>query len=100
MQNAHAGGRARDVPLLQSEGGNEEWAATSSMHELAWKPTVGAYRRIEQVLNGYRNHQRSRVVWSSRCEAAEWFDRASISDIDRFKIGRLNALKLFKIGSG
>ena len=30
-------------------------------------------------------------------EAAEWFDQASISDADRLKIGRLNALELFKI---
>jgi 2,3-dihydroxybenzoate decarboxylase len=30
-------------------------------------------------------------------EAAEWFDAASISEADRHKIGRLNALKLFKI---
>jgi 2,3-dihydroxybenzoate decarboxylase len=30
-------------------------------------------------------------------EAAEWFDHASISEGDRLKIGRLNALKLFKI---
>jgi gamma-resorcylate decarboxylase len=29
-------------------------------------------------------------------EAAEWFDQASISQADRLKIGRLNALKLFK----
>ena len=33
-------------------------------------------------------------------EAAEWFDGASISDPDRLKIGRVNALKLFKIESG
>jgi 2,3-dihydroxybenzoate decarboxylase len=31
-------------------------------------------------------------------EAAEWFDQASISDADRLKIGRLNALELFRIG--
>ena len=31
-------------------------------------------------------------------EAAEWFDQASISDADRLKIGRLNALMLFRIG--
>jgi gamma-resorcylate decarboxylase len=33
-------------------------------------------------------------------EAAEWFDAASISEADRLKIGRLNALELFKIRSG
>ena len=32
-------------------------------------------------------------------EAAEWFDAASISEADRLKIGRLNALELFKIES-
>jgi 2,3-dihydroxybenzoate decarboxylase len=30
-------------------------------------------------------------------EAAEWFDRAAISDADRLKIGRLNARALFKL---
>jgi predicted TIM-barrel fold metal-dependent hydrolase len=29
--------------------------------------------------------------------AAEWFDRASISEADRVKIGRTNALRLFKL---
>lgn len=32
--------------------------------------------------------------------AADWFDNASISEADRRKIGRMNALKLFKFGSG
>ena len=30
-------------------------------------------------------------------EAAEWFDSAEISEADRRKIGRTNALKLFKL---
>ena len=29
--------------------------------------------------------------------AADWFDAASISEADRLKIGRLNALSLFKL---
>jgi len=29
--------------------------------------------------------------------AADWFDTASISESDRLKIGRLNAVKLFKL---
>jgi 2,3-dihydroxybenzoate decarboxylase len=29
--------------------------------------------------------------------AADWFDAATISENDRRKIGRLNALKLFKL---
>jgi predicted TIM-barrel fold metal-dependent hydrolase len=29
--------------------------------------------------------------------AADWFDAASISESDRLKIGRLNAVKLFKL---
>ena len=32
-------------------------------------------------------------------EAAEWFDRTAISEHDRKKIGRLNAVKLFKLAS-
>jgi hypothetical protein len=32
-------------------------------------------------------------------EAAEWFDRLdAISETDRLKIARLNAVKLFKLG--
>jgi gamma-resorcylate decarboxylase len=31
--------------------------------------------------------------------AADWFDAASISENDRLKIGRLNALRLFKLGA-
>ena len=30
-------------------------------------------------------------------EAAEWFDQVSISEADRLKIGRLNAMQLFKL---
>jgi 2,3-dihydroxybenzoate decarboxylase len=30
--------------------------------------------------------------------AADWFDAASISENDRLKIGRTNAMKLFKLG--
>ncbi len=32
--------------------------------------------------------------------AVEWFDTASISDADRRKIGRTNALSLFRLGAG
>jgi gamma-resorcylate decarboxylase len=32
-------------------------------------------------------------------DAADWFDRAAIGDADRLKIGRINAMKLFKLGS-
>ena len=38
-------------------------------------------------------------VSDGKDEAAEWFDGASISEADRLKIGRLNALKLFGIAS-
>jgi predicted TIM-barrel fold metal-dependent hydrolase len=31
-------------------------------------------------------------------DAAQWFDAAPISEADRLKIGRLNAIKLFKLG--
>ena len=32
-------------------------------------------------------------------DAADWFNKASISETDRVNIGRLNAVKLFKLGS-
>ena len=31
--------------------------------------------------------------------AATWFDACTISEVDRLKIGRTNALKLFKLDS-
>ena len=31
--------------------------------------------------------------------AADWFDAASISETDRQKIGRTNAMRLFKLGN-
>jgi 2,3-dihydroxybenzoate decarboxylase len=31
-------------------------------------------------------------------QAADWFDATSISEADRIKIGRSNALRLFKLG--
>ena len=31
-------------------------------------------------------------------DAADWFDTTSISETDRIKIGRLNSMKLFKLG--
>jgi gamma-resorcylate decarboxylase len=33
-------------------------------------------------------------------EGAEWFDKAEISEADRLKIGRSNAIKLFKLPLG
>ena len=32
-------------------------------------------------------------------DAADWFDNAEIGETDRGKIGRTNALKLFKLGA-
>ena len=32
--------------------------------------------------------------------AADWFDQCSVSEADRLKIGRTNALKLFKLDGG
>jgi 2,3-dihydroxybenzoate decarboxylase len=33
-------------------------------------------------------------------EGAEWFDKAEIGETDREKIGRTNAIKLFKLKLG
>jgi gamma-resorcylate decarboxylase len=33
-------------------------------------------------------------------DAADWFDAAPISEPDRRKIGRSNAIRLFKLGLG
>jgi 2,3-dihydroxybenzoate decarboxylase len=30
-------------------------------------------------------------------EGAQWFDKAEISEADRFKVGRENAVRLFKL---
>ena len=44
-----------------------------------------------------------RVLWSADypfediSDAADWFDKAPLNEADRQKIGRENALKLFKL---
>jgi gamma-resorcylate decarboxylase len=84
-------------------------------HKYAAKKRVADYFRSNFVLTTSGNFSTSalvqsvaeigveRVLWSADypfediSDAAGWFDAAPISEDDRRKIGRDNALKLFKL---
>lgn len=84
-------------------------------HKYAARKQVADYIRSNFVLTTSGNFSTSaldqaiaevgvdRVLWSADypfeaiSDAAEWFDRAPLSEADRVKIGRTNAAKLFKL---
>jgi gamma-resorcylate decarboxylase len=67
-----------------------------------WITTSGNFR-TQTLIDAILEIGADRVLFSTDYpfeevnEAAEWFDKTSISDADRLKIGRLNAQKLFKL---
>jgi gamma-resorcylate decarboxylase len=67
-----------------------------------WITTSGNFR-TQTLIDAILEIGSERVLFSTDYpfeevnEAAEWFDKTSISDADRLKIGRLNAQKLFKL---
>jgi 2,3-dihydroxybenzoate decarboxylase len=86
-------------------------------HNYAAKKWVRDYVRSNFVLTTSGNFSTSaltqaiaeigleRVLWSADypfediSDAADWFDALALSDEDRRKLGRTNALKLFKLGT-
>jgi 2,3-dihydroxybenzoate decarboxylase len=84
-------------------------------HKYAAKNRVADYVRSNFVLTTSGNFSTSaldqaiteigvdRVLWSADypfediSDAADWFDKAPLNEADRQKIGRTNALKLFKL---
>lgn len=64
--------------------------------------TAGNFR-TQTLIDGMLELGSDRILFSTDypfeavSEAAEWFDHCSISEADRVKIGRTNALKLFKL---
>jgi gamma-resorcylate decarboxylase len=68
-----------------------------------WLTTSGNFR-TQTLINAMLEVGADRIMFStdwpfeSVAAAAEWFDHAAISEADRVKIGRTNALKLFKLG--
>jgi predicted TIM-barrel fold metal-dependent hydrolase len=84
-------------------------------HKYAAKKRVADYVRSNFVLTTSGNFSTSaldqavaeigidRVLWSADypfediSDAADWFDKAPLNEADRAKIGRENALKLFKL---
>jgi gamma-resorcylate decarboxylase len=86
-------------------------------HKYAARKPVADYFRNNFVLTTSGNFSDSaltqaiaeigidRVLWSADYpfeavdRAAEWIDAAPLSEADRLKIGRTNALKLFKLGA-
>ena len=60
-------------------------------HPDADRRDAGGRRRPDAVLDRLAVRER-------RATRREWFDAAPISEADRVKIGRTNALRLFKLG--
>jgi 2,3-dihydroxybenzoate decarboxylase len=66
--------------------------------------TTSGNFRTQALLNAMLEIGADRILFSTDwpfenvSHAAEWFDRATISEDDRRKIGRTNALRLFKLG--
>jgi 2,3-dihydroxybenzoate decarboxylase len=64
--------------------------------------TAGNFR-TQTLIDGMLELGSDRILFSTDypfeavSEAAEWFDHCSISEADRVKIGRTNALKLFRL---
>jgi 2,3-dihydroxybenzoate decarboxylase len=73
-------------------------------HDNVYITTAGNFR-TQSLIDALLELGADRILFSTDYpfeevgEAAEWFDHASISEADRRKIGRLNAQKLFKLGS-
>jgi gamma-resorcylate decarboxylase len=65
--------------------------------------TVSGNFRTQSLIDAILEIGSDRILFSTDWpfenidHAADWFDAASISEIDRLKIGRLNAVKLFKL---
>jgi gamma-resorcylate decarboxylase len=66
--------------------------------------TVSGNFRTQALINAMMEIGADRILFSTDYpfedvgQAATWFDAATISEADRLKIGRTNALKLFKLG--
>ena len=73
-------------------------------HENFWLTTSGNFR-TQTLIDAMLEIGADRILFSTDWpfenvdHAADWFDTASISEADRMKIGRTNAMKLFKLGN-
>lgn len=73
-------------------------------HENFWLTTSGNFR-TQTLIDAMLEIGADRILFSTDWpfenvdHAADWFDTASISEADRLKIGRTNAMKLFKLGN-
>lgn len=71
--------------------------------ENIWLTTSGNFR-TQTLIDAMLEVGADRILFSTDWpfenidHAAQWFDTASISEADRLKIGRTNALKLFSLG--
>ena len=73
-------------------------------HANFWLTTSGNFRTqtlIDAMLEIGADHILFSADWpfENIAHAAEWFDTASISELDRQKIGRSNSMRLFKLGN-
>jgi len=73
-------------------------------HHNVYITTAGNFR-TQSLIDAILEVGSDRILFSTDypfeqvAEAARWFDAASISENDRVKIGRTNAVKLFKLGN-
>ena len=73
-------------------------------HENFWLTTSGNFR-TQTLIDAMLEIGADRILFSTDWpfenvdHAADWFDTASISEADRLKIGRTNAMKLFRLGN-
>ncbi len=73
-------------------------------HENFWLTTSGNFR-TQTLIDAMLEVGADRILFSADWpfenvdHAANWFDSASISEADRLKIGRANAMRLFKLGN-
>ena len=73
-------------------------------HENFWLTTSGNFR-TQTLIDAMLEIGADRILFSTDWpfenidHAADWFDSASISEADRQKIGRTNAMHLFKLGN-
>jgi gamma-resorcylate decarboxylase len=69
-----------------------------------WLTTSGNFR-TQTLVDAMMEVGADRILFSTDWpfenvdHAAQWFDHASISEADRLKIGRTNAVNLFKLKS-
>ena len=97
-----AGDVKLSLPPRQSRG-NSYWGLVADYFRGNFHVTTSGHFSTPALLDTVAEIGADRVMYSvdypfeDFSDAADWFDHAEISDADRVKIGRTNAMKLFKL---